>query len=146
MAEHKIGVGFGVMILKGRKVLLGLRNDDAIKASSALHGEGTWTMPGGKLKFGETHLDGCVREVFEETGVKISKEDLKLVSLSNDIVQDAHFVTAGFLYRGEFGEPKVMEPDEIVEWRWFAMNKLPKKIFLASQKVFKAYREKVVYI
>ena len=42
-------VGVGIMILKDGKVLLGKRNDDAEKASSDLHGEGTWTMPGGNL-------------------------------------------------------------------------------------------------
>ena len=46
-------VGVGVMILKDGNILLGHRNTDAAKASSALHGEGTWTMPGGKLDFHE---------------------------------------------------------------------------------------------
>ena len=145
MAEQKIGVGFGVMIMKGRKVLLGLRNEDAVKASSALHGEGTWTMPGGKLHFGETHLDGCVREVMEETGAKIDKSKLRLISLANDIMPDVHFVTAGFLYEGDFSDANVMEPDEIVEWRWFDLDKLPTKIFSASQKVLDNYSAGTIY-
>ena len=49
-------VGFGIMVLKDNKILLGKRNDDAEKASSQLHGEGTWTMPGGKLHFQETRV------------------------------------------------------------------------------------------
>jgi len=42
---HKtVGVGVGVLILKDNKILLGKRNEDPEKASSFLHGEGTWTM------------------------------------------------------------------------------------------------------
>ena len=35
-------------------------------------GEGKWNGPGGKLLEGETPLEGVVREVFEETGLKVS--------------------------------------------------------------------------
>jgi 8-oxo-dGTP pyrophosphatase MutT (NUDIX family) len=42
------------MILKDGKVLLGQRHTDAVLASSELHGEGTRTMPGGKMHFGES--------------------------------------------------------------------------------------------
>jgi len=66
MVENKkVGVGFGVMFLKDSKVLLGKRHDDPEKADSELHGEGTWTMPGGKLHFGEAFEDGAWREVKE---------------------------------------------------------------------------------
>ena len=46
--------GAAVMIVKDGKVLLGKRHDDPEKAGSQLHGEGTWTLPGGKVDFGET--------------------------------------------------------------------------------------------
>jgi len=70
-------VGVGIMILNNQgEVLLGKRNDDAEKASSDLHGEGMWTMPGGKLDFHETLIDGAYREVLEETGIKINKDKL----------------------------------------------------------------------
>jgi 8-oxo-dGTP diphosphatase len=85
------------MALKDGKVLLGQRHPDPDKADSTLHGEGTWTMPGGKLDFGETFEDGAAREVFEETGIKVDKSSLKLINVTNDIVPDAHFITLGFL-------------------------------------------------
>ena len=82
-------VGFGVMILKDEKILLGKRNDDAEKADSALHGEGTWTMPGGKLDYKEGLKQGAKREVKEETD--LDAKDLEIISLSNNVVEDAHF-------------------------------------------------------
>ena len=141
--NKKIGVGFGVMILKDGKVLLGKRNDDPEKASSALHGEGTWTMPGGKLHFGETFEQGAQREVMEETGIKTNR--MKLISLANNIVPDAHFVTVGFLCDDFSGEPEVMEPEEITEWQWFDTNNLPKPIFPPSQEVLDHYFSNTLY-
>ena len=142
---QKIGVGFGVMVLRDGKVLLGKRHDDPDKADSELHGEGTWTMPGGKLHFGETFEEASVREVEEETGLKLNPSDFKLISIANDRGEDAHFVTIGFLYETAEGEPKVMEPDEITEWEWFDLNNLPTPIYSPSQKVLDRYRDRKIY-
>lgn len=143
--KPKIGVGFGVMIIKDNKILLGKRHDDPEKASSLLKGAGTWTMPGGKLHFGESFEEGAIREVLEETGMRVDKNNLKIISLTNDIVEDAHFVTIGLLCKEFYGEAKVMEPDEIIEWGWFELNKLPKPIFFPSEKVLKNYFSKEIY-
>jgi len=52
MSDKKnVGAGFGVMLLRDGKVLLGRRHDDEEKADSLLHGAGTWTMPGGKFYY-----------------------------------------------------------------------------------------------
>lgn len=143
--QKKIGVGFGVMILREGKVLLGMRHEDPEKASSALHGEGTWTMPGGKLDFGESFEKAAIREVEEETGLRVLPKDLKLVSLTNDIVPDAHFVTIGFLCENTSGEPNVMEPDEITKWQWFDLDSLPKPIYFPSAKVIQNYQRGRIY-
>jgi len=145
MEEQKPKVGVGVMILKDNKILLGHRHEDAEKASSELHGEGTWTMPGGKLDFQESLIDGAIREVFEETGIKLENNNLKVLCVQDDIVPDKHFVTIGFLCQNFAGEPKVMEPDEITEWDWFSFDDLPKKIFPPSEKMIKAFLNNKIY-
>jgi len=139
----KPGVGVGVMILKDNKVLLGQRHSDPEKADSELHGEGTWTMPGGKLDFHEGLKEAAVREVSEETGMKV--KDIEIISVSNEIVPDKHFVTIGFLCNDFEGELKVMEPDEIIEWQWFDLNNLPSKVFPPSAKILKNYLDKKIY-
>ncbi len=139
------GVGVGIMIIKGGKVLLGKRHDDPKRADSALHGEGTWTMPGGKMAFGESFEDAAFREVLEETGMKINKDKMRIVSITNDIVKDAHFVTIGFLCEDFEGEPELIEPNEITEWRWFELNNLPSPIFFPTEKILKNFIDKEVY-
>ena len=130
--NNKLGVGVAVMLLNNNKILLGKRNQYPNKADSELHGEGTWTMPGGKLRFGESFAAGAEREVFEETGLRI--KSVEVISLSNDIVKDAHFVTIGLLCRNFEGEAEIMEPEEIIEWKWFSLDQLPDPIFFRQKK------------
>lgn len=146
MEPKKIGTGFGVMILSGNKVLLGQRHADPAKADSELQGEGTWTMPGGKLHYGESFEEGARREVLEETGLEISTDDLEVISLTNDIGASAHFVTVGLLMNGAgIGEPKVMEPDEITQWKWFDLSDLPSPLFFPSKKILDNYAARKFY-
>jgi len=138
-------VGVGVMVLKNNKVLLGKRNDDAEKAGSDLHGEGTWTMPGGKLDFQETLIDGAYREVLEETNIKINKDKIKVISVADEIVKDNHYVTVGFLCKDFEGEPETMELEEITEWKWYDLDNLPEKVFPPSAKMIKAFLNNKIY-
>lgn len=145
MPEKIMGIGVGVMILKDNKILLGKRHDNPEKADSELHGEGTWTMPGGGLEFGEEFEYGAAREVEEETGIKINKKDLQLVSVTNDFNGDAHFVTVGFLCEDFEGKPKAREPDEITQWDWFSLDELPEPMFPPSKKIMKNYKDGKTY-
>lgn len=142
--KKKVGAGFGVLILRDGKILLGKRHSDPEKASSLLNGEGTWTMPGGKLDFGESFEDGAKREALEETGITLNKAEV--ISVSNDIVDTAHFVTIGMFCDDFSGEAKVMEPDEITEWQWFDLKNLPAPLYFPSERVLENYLEKKFYI
>jgi len=142
--KKKVGIGFGVMLIKEGKILLGQRHVDPNKADSELHGEGTWTMPGGKLEYGESFEDGAKREVLEETGMRL--RDAKVIGVNNDKNEHAHFVTIALLSDQFNGEPKVMEPDEIVEWQWFSLDHLPTPLFFPSAKILENYHKKLFYI
>jgi ADP-ribose pyrophosphatase YjhB (NUDIX family) len=96
-------------------------------------------MPGGKIHFGEKFIDAAYREVLEETGMKISKDKLRVICISDDILTDVHFVTIGILCEDFEGEPKAMEPDEILRWEWFSLNNLPSPIYLPSKKIIEKY-------
>lgn len=142
--KKSVGVGFGVMILKNNKVLLGHRHEDPEKADSELEGAGKWTMPGGKLEFGELFEEGAKREVMEETGMEL--KDVSVICINNDIIETAHFITIGMFAEEFEGEPKVMEPDEITEWKWFDIDNLPEPMFFPSTKILENYRQGKFYL
>ena len=137
-------MGFGVMLIRGGKVLLGKRHDDPAKADSQLNGAGKWTMPGGKLEFGETFEAGAKREVAEETGITLGR--VNVLCVNQDIVEGAHFVTIGLICEDFSGEPKVMEPDEITQWGWFDLDNLPTPLYFPSAKIFDNYTKQKFYI
>ena len=139
----KPGVGVGVMILKDNKVLLGLRNPDKIKGDSEIKGEGTWTMPGGKVEFMEKLVDAAKRELEEETSLVATKLDL--LCISDDMTDTAHYVTVGFIVSEYEGEVKTMEPETIMEWKWFDIDDLPVNIYKPSLKCIEKYKQGIVY-
>ena len=142
--KPKVGVGVMILNIKG-EVLLGKRNDDAEKASSDLHGEGSWTMPGGKLDFHETLIKGAIRELEEEIGIKISKDKLEILNIQDNIVPDNHYVTVGFIFKNFDKEPKVMEPEEITEWKWYNLDSLPEKVYPPSAQMIKSFLNNKIY-
>jgi 8-oxo-dGTP diphosphatase len=138
-------VGVGIMILnKNKQVLLGKRHKDPEKADSELQGQGTWTMPGGKLDFGESFEACAIREAFEETGITI--QNPKVFCVNNDKVATAQFATIGVLIEECDDEPKVMEPDEITEWKWFDLDTLPSPMFFPSAEMAENYKQEKFYI
>lgn len=141
--KSKVGVGVGIIVLKDSKILLGLRNEDASKADSEMHGEGTWTMPGGKLDYGETFEQAAIREVKEETNLNV--HEIEVFCVQNDHNEFAHFVTIGLLATDYDGEVCTMEPDEITTWKWFSFDEIPSNLFLPSKKCIEKYLEGIFY-
>lgn len=81
---------------------------------------GLWTMPGGVVESGETLNEALVREVLEETALKV--EPVALAGHREVLVRDAdkrvarHFVVLCFASRWISGEPTLNE--ELADWRW----------------------------
>lgn len=145
MSEEKkrVGAGFGVILIDGKKILLGKRHSDPEKADSAFRSAGEWCLPGGKLDWGETLETGAIREVKEETGIII--QNPKVISVHNCKNEHAHFLTVGILAKKWKGKAKVIEPDEITEWQWFNLKDLPFPRYFPSFEVIDNYVRKKFY-
>ncbi len=138
------GVGIGVMLFnENNEVLLLLRNANPDKAKSDMHLEGTWTLPAGKVKYGETLLEAAKRKVKEETNLDIV--ELEIVSIADDINNYAHFVTIGFLANKFIGEINLGHSEEQVSYDFFSLEDLPNNLCIPSKTIINNYLEKVIY-
>jgi 8-oxo-dGTP diphosphatase len=68
--------------------------------------EGQWALPGGFLEVGETAEEAAVREIEEETGLRV--ELTRLVGVYSEPERDprGHNVSIAFLARVVSGEPE----------------------------------------
>lgn len=122
-------VGIGVIVIKDDKVLLGKRKNT--------HGEGRWCFPGGHLEFNEELEDCAIREVGEETGLKI--ENIKFFTITNDIFtkEKKHYITIFMVSDYDSGNVELKEPDKFEKWGWFSWDKLPEPLFLPIENLLK---------
>lgn len=128
-------VGVATIIRKDNKILLGHRKSTL--------GFDTWGLPGGKLDFGEDLKDCAIRELKEETNLITIKDNIKLIGVTNAIYDDeTHYITVIYDAYYYAGEIKIMEPDKCSEWKFFAYDELPEKLFLP----FKNFIEKEHFI
>jgi len=142
--KKRVGAGFGVILEKDGKILLGKRHPDPDKADSAFRSAGEWSLPGGKMDWGETFEEGAAREVLEETGITIHNPEV--ISVHNCKNEHAHFMTVGLVARQWEGEAQVMEPDEMTEWQWFPLTDLPFPRYFPSFEVIDNYIQGKFYI
>jgi len=132
-------VGVGVMIKnKQGQILLGLRQGS--------HGSGEWAFPGGSMEFSETFFQTAKREAKEESGLIVGK--CKLISVSEELcyLKDGkHYIVIGISAEYKGGKPRIMEPEKCLEWKWFNLNNLPKKIFQGTKLTINNYKAKKIY-
>lgn len=120
MLSKKIVVGVGVFIRKNDEVLLVRRSRDP--------GKGKWAIPGGRLRFGEKIGDAAIREIEEETGLKI--EITKLMDVVDVFIRDSkgrikeHFVIIDFEGRVIGGELRASS--DALEARWVDKSSIHK--------------------
>jgi 8-oxo-dGTP diphosphatase len=116
-----IKVGAGVFIFKKGKFLMLLRK--------GAHGGGTWSVPGGHVEFGETFEETAVREVEEETGLKI--KNLRFGAVTTTMFSEEHrqSVTIWMLSDYDSGQPVIIEPEKCEKMEWRDFNSLPTPLF-----------------
>lgn len=112
--------GVGVLVVRNSKVLLGRR--------LVAHGYGTWSLPGGKPKPGESPEGCALRELREETGLEGTSPSVVAETLDGFPVSRRVFRTR-FVTVNAAGEPRAREPDKTKAWGWHAWHDLPTPLF-----------------
>ncbi|MBM3234168.1 NUDIX domain-containing protein [Candidatus Pacearchaeota archaeon] len=124
------GVGISAIVLKGKKVLLGKRKGS--------HGAGTWAFPGGHLELFEDYETCILREIEEETGLKIEIIDKNPVAVTNDFFPEGkHYITLFIKAKWISGEAEVKEKEKCEEWKWFSWDNLPSLLFTPVKNLIK---------
>jgi ADP-ribose pyrophosphatase YjhB (NUDIX family) len=81
-----IALATGLLLRKGRVLL--------VASSYPNHPQPLWNLPGGRQQPGELLLETVVREVFEETGLRVRVKELAYISESYDGAE--HFINVTF--------------------------------------------------
>ncbi len=113
------------LIVKDGKVLLLKRGE------TSKNFPGYWIGPGGRVDDGEDVLTAAVREVFEETGIRISEEkiNLKAIAIGNHIDRSEIYMVYYFLITLN-SKQDIINSDE-GESSWINLSEIQKmeKIF-----------------
>lgn len=102
------------------------------------HGEGSWSVPGGHLDYGETIEEAAAREALEETGLRI--KNIEIAGFTNDIFkkEKKHYLTIWVTSKWAKGELKINEPDKFLKLAWRDFESLPKPLFLPWKELIKS--------
>lgn len=114
----------GALIICNKQILLTKREYKPYK--------NYWDIPGGFLESKEHPEKGLKREMKEELGIEIKIE--KIFGIYMDEYGEEGFPTLNIFYLcRHLSEPKFFKED-IIEYKWFSINKLPDKIAFKSAR------------
>lgn len=119
------------MVVNDRnEVLLVRRGNDPYK--------GCWALPGGFMEMDETLEHCAVRELEEETGLKVDEQDIRLIGIYSAPGRDprGRTVTAAYLVKNvECRMKDAHAGDDAAELRWWSLFALPTLAFDHAQIV-----------
>jgi ADP-ribose pyrophosphatase YjhB (NUDIX family) len=108
----------GLYVVKDGKVLLVRRGNEP--------GKGKWSLPGGRIRFGERSEEAALREMREETGLEVRLRrvvdvvDVFWRSERGELLE--HFVIVDFEAEVIGGE--LRPADDALDARWFSPEEL----------------------
>lgn len=122
----------GIAISDGRLLMVASRYRN--------HAQPLWNLPGGRQQPGELLAETVVREVFEETGLRVEAGEVAYVSESYD--GDTHYLNAAFVVKlidGGIalplslskGQGDTAAADHIVAVEWVPIEQVAERIVVA---------------
>jgi 8-oxo-dGTP diphosphatase len=123
-AERNLAVPASYLILKkDDKILLARRKGSG-------YYDGWYSVPAGHIEAGELPIDALVREVKEEVGITIKKENTRFAHAMYRTKHDPTGDRADYFFvvTEWEGEPTICEPHKCDDVQWFPVNALPTNI------------------
>ncbi|HWB35313.1 MAG TPA: NUDIX hydrolase [Rugosimonospora sp.] len=84
-----------------------------------------WGLPAGLLKRGESASVGAARELFEETGLRVSPDDLEPLQPNAIVHTKGRWVDLVFTARVPTGSALTVDGGEVYEAAWYRLDALP---------------------
>lgn len=106
-----------------------------------------FSIPGGKMKAGESFEQAAIREVEEETGLTIrSPAVIGITNNRRTYDQEGYHSASVILLSKRFtGHPVNREPDLCDGWQWVDPERLPEPHFEASRRGVACYLNGIFY-
>ncbi|MGV9567718.1 NUDIX domain-containing protein [Streptomyces sp. NPDC003480] len=100
------------------------------RSQNAKFAQGMWDLPVGKSEPGEPITDTAVRELYEETGMTVKPESLKVAHIIHGawgVEAPNGFLTVVFATHEWTGEPENREPRKHAQVCWVDADAIPKE-------------------
>ncbi|WP_408993911.1 NUDIX domain-containing protein [Streptomyces sp. 1268] len=98
------------------------------RSENAKFAQGMWDLPVGKSEPGEPITETAVRELYEETGLAVKPESLKVAHVIHGawgVEAPNGFLTVVFAAHEWTGEPENREPRKHAQVRWVDADSIP---------------------
>jgi len=93
---------------------------------------GDWNIVGGFLNYQEDPIEGLIREVHEETGVRCVVD--RFVTMTADVYGDNGQALLNAYFTVKLLSDDVRPHDDVSELRWFPLDALPDNLPFASDR------------
>lgn len=107
---------------------------------------GKWAFTGGLPLSGEESIDGALREIKEELGLKLNKEDIELLITFR---REHDFVDVWIAKSNVDLKDLVLQEREVAELKWVTLEELEEIIingeFVSSVNVYYDFMKKLLY-
>ncbi|GHJ31320.1 hypothetical protein TPA0910_57530 [Streptomyces hygroscopicus subsp. sporocinereus] len=114
------------------------------RSENAKFAQGMWDLPVGKSEPGEPITETAVRELYEETGLTVKPESLKVAHIIHGawgVEAPNGFLTVVFAAEEWTGEPENREPRKHSQVRWVDANAIPENFVDTTSSALHRYLE-----